>query len=213
MVDMAVLGSAIDQQQLIYAPYVPFDGMNERGLAVGMMAVPWAQAPIDANKVTINLVSAIRLMLDNAQSVDEAIALLGEYNIDFLGHPIHYLIADAGGNSVVVEFIGGDIRVIHNEQSWQVSTNTILSGMLDFVSVLCPRYGTAYQTLEQAQGQMSHEDAMALLKKVAQPLQNYLGPTKTIWSTVYDMSTGEIEIVMDRHYDQVYRFKLDMKKK
>jgi predicted choloylglycine hydrolase len=213
MVDMSVLGSATDQQKLLYAPYAPLDGMNERGLAIGVMAVPRTQAPIDANKVTINFASAIRLMLDNAQSVDEAITLLGEYNIDFLGYPLHYLIADAHGNSAVVEFVAGEMKVIRSEQPWQVSTNFVLSLIPESVrSWFCWRYATANETLQQSQGKMSHENAMALLKNVAQPLQNYLGPVKTIWSAVYDMGNGEIEIAMDRHYDQVYHFKLEMKK-
>ena len=213
MVDMSLLGSYTDQQKLLYAPFAPLDGLNERGLAVGLNAVPGSQAPIDANKVTVNCASAIRLMLDNAQSVDEAITLLGEYNIDFLGHPMHYLIADAHGNSAVVEFVAGEMKVIRSEQPWQVSTNFVLSLIPESIrSWFCWRYGTANETLQQSQGKMSHENAMALLKDIAQPLQNYLGPPKTIWSLEYDMGSGEIEIAMDRHYDQVYHFKLDMKK-
>ncbi len=70
--------------------------MNERGLAVGMMAVPSAQAGSDSRKVTIDSLAAIRLLLDKAQSVDEALSLLGAYNIDWgSGPPLHYLIADS----------------------------------------------------------------------------------------------------------------------
>jgi penicillin V acylase-like amidase (Ntn superfamily) len=33
----------------LQAPYLPFDGMNEHGLAIGMAAVPESTMPHDAN--------------------------------------------------------------------------------------------------------------------------------------------------------------------
>ena len=211
MVDISYLGfgadkpSWSDRQKLLDAPYLPFDGMNERGLAIGMMAVPDAQAGNDARKVTIDSLAAIRLLLDKAQSVDEALSLLRAYNIDWgSGPPLHYLIADSSGNSAVVEFIDGEMKVLRNQQPWQVSTNFILSGHTPQSAVLqCDRYATASRTLKQTQGRLSQEEALTLLQDVSQP--------STTWSIVYDMQTGQIAVAMGRDYTQVHYFRLAMK--
>lgn len=88
-----------DRQRLLSAPYLPFDGMNEYGLVVGMMAVD-ADPPYDPGKVTIGSLAAIRLLLDYAKTVDEALNLIGQYNINFEGGPgLHYLVSDRTGQS------------------------------------------------------------------------------------------------------------------
>ena len=201
MVAMSLLGPGSDPHKFLGAPYIPVDGMNECGLAVGVMKVYEAQPPNDPNKVNINICTAIRLMLDKAQSVDEALSLLGEYNIpSIMGH---YLIADARGNSAVVEFVDGEMKVIRNEHPWQVSTNFVLSRFPESErGAQCVRYDLAYKTLEQAQGRMSHEEAMTLLSNIQ---------AGSIWSLVYDMVNGEIDIVMGRNYSQVHHFTLSMK--
>jgi hypothetical protein len=212
MVDISYLGfgteepSWSDRLRLLDAPYLPFDGMNERGLAVGMMAVPYAQATNDTNKVTIDSLAAIRLLLDKAQSVDEALPLLGAYNIDWgSGPPLHYLIADSSGDSAVVEFVGGEMKVLRNEQPWQVATNFVLSGHSPESAMLqCNRYAAASRTLEQAQGGVSPEEAMAILASVSN--------VGTIWSVVYDMEGGQIAVAMGHNYAQIHHFDLTMKK-
>ena len=212
MVDISYLGfgtgkpSWSDRLRLLDAPYLPFDGMNERGLAVGMMAVPSAQAGRDSRKATIDSLAAIRLLLDKAQSVDEALSLFGAYNIDWGSGPaLHYLVADSQGNSAVVEFIDGQMEVLPGVQPWQVATNFVLSGHSpESARFQCDRYATAYETLEQTQGRVSHEEAMALLEDVSQPT--------TMWSVVYDMSSGQIVVTMGRNYAQVHHFSMPMAK-
>jgi hypothetical protein len=208
MVDISYLGFGREapswnaRRRLLRAPHLPFDGMNERGLAVGMMAVPYAEAGRDPQKVTLDSLQAIRLLLDYAQDVDEAVSLLQDYNIAWGGGPpLHYLIADANGSSAVVEFVGGQMRVLHSQEPWQVSTNFVISESLpEGAGSDCWRYNTAYQTLQEASGSLSPQEAMALLKSVSQ--------SNTIWSLVYSLSTGDVQVAMNRKYDQVHNFRL-----
>jgi hypothetical protein len=95
MVEISYLGfsktTPITEQnssQLLRAPYLPFDGMNEKGLAVGMMAISDSQPVTDPAKITIDSLAVIRLLLDKAASVEEALALLEQYNVDFSGGPV-----------------------------------------------------------------------------------------------------------------------------
>ncbi len=193
-----------DRRLLSLTPYIPLDGMNERGLTVALMKVPEAQAPADPNKVSIIFLAAIRMMLDKAQSVDEAISLLREYNLIYLQQ--HLLIADVGGNSAVVEFVNGEMKVIRGRNPWQVSTNFILSENKESLRSMCPRYSTLDRTLEQTHGRISTDKALSLLKDVSQH-----GAAKTIFSMIYNMVNGEIDIAVDRKFDHLYRYSLNIK--
>ena len=67
-----------EQTGLLDAPYLPFDGMNEYGLAIGMAAVPPGNMRPDADKETIGSLGIIRQMLDHARTVDEAVDIMTE---------------------------------------------------------------------------------------------------------------------------------------
>lgn len=208
MVDISYLGfdrqapSWTARRRLLSAPHLPFDGMNERGLAVGMMAVPYADSGRDPQKVTLDSLQAIRLLLDYAQDVDEAVSLLQDYNIAWDGGPpLHYLIADANGGSAVVEFVDGQMHVLESRQPWQVSTNFVISeSMPEGAGSDCWRYNTAYEALQGANGNLSPQGAMALLQSVSQ--------SNTIWSLVYGLSSGDVQVAMNRKYDQLHAFRL-----
>jgi penicillin V acylase-like amidase (Ntn superfamily) len=109
-----------ERRALLDAPSMPFDGMNEKGLAVGMAAVPPGDMPYDPWKTTLNELEVIREILDHAATVDEAIDILGSFNIDMGEVPIHYLIASASDGSALVEFYRGEMVVFRNESPCQV---------------------------------------------------------------------------------------------
>jgi len=211
MVDISYFGfdteepSWSDRLGLLDAPYWPFDGMNERGLAVGMMAVPHAEDNQDPQQMTVGSLHAIRLLLDKARSVDEAVSLLQGYNVDFEGGPpLHYLVADAMGNSAVIEFIDGEMSIVPNEGAWQVATNFVISGhSQEEAKGLCRRYATTDKALEQAGGALAPQEAMDLLEDVSQDI--------TMWSVVYNMSSGDISVAMGRDYEQVHEFQLEIR--
>ncbi len=97
MVDISYLGfdlgeaSFIDRFQALDAGHIPFDGMNEAGLAVGMNAISHAEAVLDPGNPTIGSLAPIRLILDQAATVDEALTILQNYNINFDGRNPHPL--------------------------------------------------------------------------------------------------------------------------
>jgi hypothetical protein len=194
-----------ERQALARAPYLPFDGMNEMGVGVGIMAVPGANGLRDPALRTLEDLEVVRLVLDYAANVEEAIELLQGYNVHFEGGvPLHYLIADAGGHSAVIEYVAGEMRVLRNEQPWQVSTNFIISAeQPEGATSSCRRYNSAYHRLEDNQGLLTGAQALDLLAETSQA-----GDYPTIWSAVYNLTSGEISLVMDRNYEQVYTFQL-----
>jgi hypothetical protein len=183
MVDMAYLDGDAAR-----APRLPFDGMNERGVGVAMAAVPAARAP--AGPRTTGSLGVMRLVLDHAANVAEAVAIFRRTSVDFSGGPpLHYMVADAGGASAVVEYVAGRVRVLPGER---VMTNFALS------SHAHPdrRYETAAAGLRR--GRLTPGGALDLLRRVAQPI--------TRWSAAYDLRAGTLRVAMGRQYGRVLTF-------
>jgi hypothetical protein len=219
MVDMAYLDIPDDQidqltslsiaerQALLAAPALPFDGMNERGLVVGMAAVPPGDMEPDPNKETIGSLGVMRKMLDQASSVDEAVAILQQYNVDFEsgdGPPLHYLIADRSGRAVLVEFYEGSLRLLPNEEPWHFATNFLRSAVQGSTAGQCPRYDKLDAQLASSAGSLDARQAMSLLEDVAQ--------SNTQWSIVYGFSTGDITVSMAGQYDSPHTFYMPLTK-
>jgi predicted choloylglycine hydrolase len=207
MVDLYYLGLEGMQQipwakriNLLGTPYATIDGMNECGVAIAQNAVPHRQTPKDPNRPALLNSQIARLVLDHAGDVDEALTLIRQYNVDFADVSVHFHIADASGKSAIVEYVDGGIAIVRDDKPWQVSTNFLLS---EAQQPDCWRYNKASESLGEAQGDMSQDEAMSLLQNTSQD--------GTVWSIVYNLSKGQIRLVMGREYDQVHTFKLKMK--
>jgi Linear amide C-N hydrolases, choloylglycine hydrolase family len=213
MVDIAYLGFGGDRvstvadlplterRALLRAPFLPFDGMNERGLAVGMAAVPPGDVKPDPDKDTLDSLMVIRMMLDHAGSVDEAVAILQRYNVDMEGGPpLHYLIADRSGRAALVEFYQGKLFVTPNQTPWHQATNFLLSAF-ESPEGQCQRYDAISRQLAKTQGSLGTSDAIKLLEQVSQP--------HTQWSITYGLTTGDVNVVMGRQYSSARAFHLD----
>lgn len=191
-------------KRLLDSPYIPMDGMNEYGLAIGEMTASGSEAAIDPNKITLGDVTAIRLALDHAKTVDEAISLLEKYNIYFPpAPPLHFMISDREGKSVIVEFIDGDMKVIPNENPWQVSTNFLVYDSSEATRNSCRRYSTAEKALKEKDGHMCEEEVMKLLEEISQ--------SSTQWSIVYNMNKGNITLAINKKYDNPKHYNIKVK--
>lgn len=208
MVDLFYLGynkgnppnKSLLNNGILYAPRVTIDGVNEYGLAVASLTVPHAKTPFDPDKPSTDEVGIMRLILDYATTVDEAVKKFKEYNIIFHTDPLHFMIADASGDSAVIEFIDSEIIIHRTEEPWQACTNFILS--TESGNKYCERYFKAIERLEEKQGVLSEEEAMKLLSDVDQE--------GTVWSVVYNLRTGEADIAMGRDYDTIIEYDLNM---
>ncbi len=178
------------------APSLPFDGMNERGVAIGQMAVETAEPPYDPHKINLSCLEIIRLVLDNASTTREAVALMEDYNYLVGDPPVHFLIGDRTGTSAVVEYVDGEMKVLYNTEPFQVCTNFIVAGSNAPSSAPCWRYNKAYGTLKASAGKLSADSTMNLLQSVSQSI--------TMWSIVFSQSSFSMKIAIDRKYDTPY---------
>jgi Acyl-coenzyme A:6-aminopenicillanic acid acyl-transferase len=188
---------------LLFAPYYLQDGMNQHGVAVSDMAVHDVKPPRDPSKPNIIHSAAMRLILDYAKSTDEAIEILKQYNIHFVAETCHLMIADATGKSVVIEFIDGQIKPTPTNENWQVCTNHRLAGKLEAENdQCCSRYRTASATLADLRGKGDATDVMKVMQSVSKA-------DWTMWSSVYDLTTGEFEVAYRQHFDDIYGDRLN----
>lgn len=113
-------------------PYL-FDGLNEKGLAVGTFYFPTTAGYMpytaaDAGK-TIAPWQVGSYLLENFATVEEVRQNIGKVVVPTVifpawgfAPPAHYVVYDAAGNSIVIEFIGGKLNVYDNPLG--VITNT-----------------------------------------------------------------------------------------
>lgn len=190
MVDLSYLGVGADptgDRRLLDAPLLPFDGMNARGLAIGLAADDNATARPEPGRPLVGSVRVQRLVLDSAATVAEAVAVFGRYNLDFEGGPpLHYLLADASGATAVVEFVDGRMRVQPGRGSWQALTNVPVVGVPEERRRDDHRYGVLAEALTRSGGVVDHSAAMKLLDEVRQ--------AHTRWSVTYGLRDGAVRL-------------------
>jgi choloylglycine hydrolase len=192
-----------ERRRLLDAPLLPFDGMNEQGLVIGMAAVPPGDMRPDPDKEVIGSLGVIREILDHAGDTNEAVEIMARYNIDMGGGPpLHYLIADTTGRGLLVEFYQGEMKVIINQSPWHRATNFLKSAYEDPAEGVCWRNNELGRRLEETGGVLSTGEAMDLLRSVSQ--------TNTQWSIVYGMNGGDVLVAMGRDYDNRHAFEFEM---
>lgn len=197
---------------ILTAPHYSFDGINEYGVTMSPMSNHDGEWVSDPNKRSLHGLTTIRLVLHCARDVHEAITLLRRYNNSFSNN-IHYLLSDAHGNSVVIEYYDGEVKVIWRSGPFQVCTNNRVLGYQNDQThwqSTCWRYSTLLQRLTQLGGVVSESGAFDLLSEVAFRPTAQSDSTRTIWSSVYNNLTGEWRLCLERNYDNPYTFSMPM---
>ncbi len=184
--------------RLLFLPYLVMDGMNEHGVAIGEMALSDSRAPFDPEKPSVINPLIIRLILDNAQNTEEALDIMRNYNIHFPAVPCHYLIADAKGHSVAVEFIDGRVETISTDETWQVSTNHRLLGKTEADNDrACDRYKKASDQVAKLDGRINMAEMLKVMASVS--VEDW-----TMWTSVYNLSTGEFQVAYRRNFTNLF---------
>lgn len=204
MVGMAL---NLDEVKTLAALYAPLDGMNEAGLAVSVnMIQDDAVIEQDTDKPDITTTTAVRLLLDKAGNVDEALELLGQYDLHgSMGMMIHFAIADSTGRSVAVEYVDNEMTVIKTP----VLTNFYLAeGEKQGIGTQQSheRYDILMDRLEESP-QMEMEDVRDALDRVSK--DNFGEFESTEWSIVMNLSSGEAQYYHRENYSQNYTFRLE----
>ena len=197
------------RRALLSSPHWPFDGMNERGLAVAMAAVQDTEMPRYEGARTVSSLGIIRQWLDYAATVEEALAMLSDVNIDMTGGPtLHYMIADATGDAALVEFWQQETIITRASDKALFATNYLVSQVPEEARAgLCARYDGIADRLAEVDGTVDTPGMMAILAAVRQEIPEY-PEFGTQWSIVYQLAERSMHLVIERAYDVVQRFDL-----
>lgn len=188
-----------NQYMAIAAIYVPLDGMNEKGLMVAdLMAGDYDETHQDTDKPDLTTTTAIRAMLDYAKDVDEAIALLEKYDMNSdIGSAHHYVISDANGKSVTVEWVNNEMVVTETD----ALTNHYLApekyGVGNDLSKT--RFDSMKQAKEENDGAMTQEELKEVMKSVSQG--NYVSNEVTQWTVLYNTKEMSLEYFWLENFD------------
>ena len=183
---------------LLCCPYVTTDGMNEYGLAMSVLDCGEAKISTIENAPTMTVCSMIRVVLENAKNVDEAIEIFKSYNISLEKPNHHFMIADATGRAVVMEYTEDGIIAFESS----LVTNFDLYDSRHR-GVGHDRYNIIENTLKEKNGILSEQDALDLLARV-------VVPGKAQYSTLYNLTTGEVHVFTHGDNSKVETFELKM---
>ena len=199
------------------APYAPLDGINDAGVACGIFMSyqgdgKGTSTDIDTDKPDLTSTTLLRLILDYADSVEDAVALVEQYDLhDSTNCVFHYMVADSTGRSAILEWVGSDadhdsdgsqrrLNVLWNDTDslsdsadWQVVTNFIKTP--DYYTSPdqmhgLDRYEHLADRLRETNGIVADEDAaMALLAEVGRRTWNNDDSNSlTVHSAVYNLT-------------------------
>ncbi len=215
--------SLMDRVICLAAPYAPLDGVNDAGVSCGIyMSYQGNGTTVATNQNTdkpdLTSTTLLRLILDYADDVDEAVEIAQSYDLhDSAKTSYHYMVADSSGRSAILEWVGendavdndGSSRelVVHyndaddylgqreGESGFQWVTNFILKP--NYYDQSSPaarkgydRYERIYQELNAVSGVVADEQAaMDILAIVGRRTwNNDDGNGCTVHSVVYNLT-------------------------
>ena len=243
-VDLQFLGIDVDQDMqglmdkviCLAAPYAPLDGINDAGVACGIyMTYQGGEETIptdqDTDKPDFTSTTLLRLILDYADNVEEAVEIASAYDLhDSANTSYHYMVADATGKSAILEWTNGTdatdndgsqrtLKVIYNDadsdigaregaSDYQVVTNFVLQpGYYDGVPAEdkkgADRYDRLYEELQKTDGAVADDEAaMDILQIVGRrSWNNDDGNGCTVHSAVYNLTDKTMLWVSNENYD------------
>lgn len=229
------LTSLVDKVSCLAATYAPLDGINDASVSCGIyMTYQGGEATVatnqDTDKPDFTSTTLLRLILDYADSVDEAVEIASSYDLhDSAGTSYHYMVADATGKSAILEWANGTdttdndgsqrtFQVIYNDEdssigqreadsSYQVVTNFVLRpGYYDGIPVEekkgADRYDRLYEELQKTNGIVADEQAaMDILSIVGRrDWDNDDDNGCTVHSAVYNLTDKSVLWVSNENY-------------
>lgn len=194
-----------DDRMALAALYAPLDGMNDAGFAISVNMISDGEV-IEQNteKPDLTTTTAVRFLLNQAASVDDAIQLLGQYDLhSSMGMMIHFAMTDSTGHSVVVEYIDNEMVVTETP----VVTNFYLTPGEKYgvgTEQSMERYNILIETISNHK--LTEEDMRDALDSVSK--DNFVDSSTTEWSIIFNLNTKEAIYYHREEYSKGYQFRI-----
>ena len=187
---------------LFALPFYPTDGINEKGLAIGIAGAPLRRVKRSETRQPMFVLLFIRRVLDHCQNVEEVAHFaetvsLYDRAIDTISH--HFLVTDASGNWLAIDYPDGNLRLNRGQGHPLVRTNHFVEGGPSSADTRTSfsRYDKLHEALNSGKSLASDSEAMALLKRVRD---------NTAWSVVYESRARRGLLAVRENYRTQYRF-------
>ena len=193
--------------------YFPLDGINEKGLAVGVLQLQAPATAQDNGKPDVGTTLAIRAMLDKCATVDEAVEWLKGVDMYAAAKGCyHFQIADATGKSVVVSYVDNEMIITEKENGFIAATNFYLHDVpFEYDAQGLDRYEILEKTLTEKESVLTAQEGMNLLKNVRITGTDPDAKGRvysTQWSSIYDLTNPSLSLCADMNYDDIYVYEV-----
>ena len=178
-----------------YLNSYPQIAMNEKGLAVDWATVPYSEFKADPDKEHLNT-PLIPELMKHCETVEDVITYIKKFNISHFTEE-HLIAADKFGNSIVLEWNNDEVKVIQREKSYQLITNFMLLNP-DGGWYPCTRFAAGDKLLKLKE---SSSFGITGITKVLKAMKSD-GEVKTLYSYIFNLSTGEIIIYSNGDYSK-----------
>jgi hypothetical protein len=190
-----------EKMRFLYFPYYPTDGINEKGLAIGLAGVHCQRISPSHERELMFVTLFIRNVLDNCSTVAEAAELSKKFNLfdgslSTISH--HFLLADASGNSLIIEYDQGEMKHIQTRDQSQLITNRFVFQRSLQSRMECWRYQRLHNNLEKYGASIGKNECLEMLQDIY---------NNTEWSVVYDLKERSGLVTVNGDYRRRYEFR------
>jgi len=199
------------------APFICIDGLNEKGVGIAVLTLDSEPTMQKSNKPVLGTTLLIRLVLDKASSVEEAIELISKYDVYAIsGRDYHFFICDTSGTAKIVEFDCHD----SNRKMVVSDTKYVTNFYIKYKDKVLPNqkngvYGHGRERYDKIEniflknaGKGDSSVGWEALKAASQLPNPDNVTSNTQWSALYDLNNLTYEFVLHRKWNDVYKFKV-----
>ena len=181
--------------------------MNEEGLVVTHALVPRSQTPYDPDKPHFRH-NFLEKIVSECATVKQAVSMVQAYTLPREHNAfVHLMLADVTGDSAVIEWVDGEVKVLRRAGPTQFMTNHLLSKP-ETAGGPNNRFARGSRMLPQLKD-ATPASIVPLLKEISVGARIRGEETGTLDSTIWDVTGRTLHLYYKRDFDHPLIFKLD----
>jgi hypothetical protein len=174
--------------------------VNEKGLAITHVNVPRTKTPYDPDKpqFTHNFLEKI---VAECSTVKQAVAMVRAHSLPPGEHGahVHVMLVDRSGNSAILEWIDGEVKVTPRSGPTQIMTNTLI-GKPSPTEGPNSRLNRGRRMLAEVK-EASVASAISVLKEISIHARHKGDEVGSVESAVFDLTGGKVHLYFKRDFD------------
>ena len=191
----------IDCARALGTPYELQDGLNSYGLALVTFTASGTEVETDGKKIPLCYYSLYRAIIDRCKTVSEALDFLSRYTMSPADNISHFQIADPSGESVIIEYVGGEMKVLRSEKPYQICSNFLIYNNPEMDGFGKDRYLAYQEYLDAHNGIVDEETAFRLLH------ENHISGDEN-YSVVFNLTKRTATVQFAPDFAVTHRYQL-----